>query len=56
MATWQLLQVVVAFSWLQVEVTAPGIAVMVLAVVVLVCLMLRPVVVATTRDTARAED
>ncbi|MFD6092481.1 hypothetical protein ACFWGN_10210 [Oerskovia sp. NPDC060338] len=55
-ATWQLLQVVVAFSWLQVEVTAPGIAVLALAVVVLVCLMLRPVVVATTRDTARTED
>ncbi|MEK8227971.1 hypothetical protein NKG05_20600 [Oerskovia sp. M15] len=54
-ATWQLLQIVVAFSWLQAEITAAGIGVLVLAVLVLVCLVLRPVVVATTRDAARTE-
>ncbi|MFF2621564.1 hypothetical protein [Oerskovia jenensis] len=54
-ATWQLLQVVVAFSWLQYEVTSGGIFVMAVALVVLVGLMLRPVVVATTRDAARAD-
>ncbi|MEV7961917.1 hypothetical protein [Oerskovia paurometabola] len=54
-ATWQLLQIVVAFSWLQYEVTSGGIITMALALVVLVGLMLRPVVVATTRDVARTE-
>lgn len=55
-ATWQLLQIVVAFSWLQFEVTAGGIVTMVLALLVLVGLMLRPVVVATTRDSVRTDD
>ncbi|WP_404821980.1 MULTISPECIES: hypothetical protein [Oerskovia] len=54
-ATWQLLQVVVAFSWLQYQVTPGGIGTMALALVVLVGLMLRPVVVATTRDAARTD-
>jgi hypothetical protein len=55
-ATWQLLQGVVAFSWLQYEVTPGGIGTMVIAAVVLVGLMLRPVVVATTRDSARSPE
>lgn len=54
-ATWQLLQVVVAFSWLQYDVTPWGVATMALALVVLVGLMLRPVVVATTRDSHRTD-
>lgn len=55
-ATWQLLQGVVAFSWLQYEVTPGGIATLVLAAVVLVGLLLKPVVVATTRDSVSTED
>ncbi|MBE7699574.1 hypothetical protein H9623_04530 [Oerskovia sp. Sa1BUA8] len=54
-ATWQLLQVVVAFSWLQYQVTPGGIGTMALALTVLVGLMLRPVVVATTRDSVRTD-
>lgn len=50
-ATWQILQAVVAVSSLQVGVTPWVVAALVLAVVVLVLLMLRPVVAATTRDT-----
>lgn len=49
-ATWQILQAVVAVSSLQVGVTAWVVAGLVLALVVLVLLMLRPVVEATTRD------
>jgi hypothetical protein len=49
-ATWQILQGVVAISSLQVGVTPWVVAALVLAVVVLVLLMLRPVVEATTRD------
>ncbi|WP_435736740.1 hypothetical protein V5D56_18530 [Cellulosimicrobium sp. PMB13] len=49
-ATWQILQLVVAISTLQSGATAWVAAALVLAVVVLVLLMLRPVVEATTRD------
>ena len=49
-ATWQVLQGVVAISSLQVGVTPWVVVGLVLAVVVLVLLMLRPVVEATTRD------
>lgn len=49
-ATWQILQGVVAVSSLQVGVTPWVVAALVVAVVVLVLLMLRPVVDATTRD------
>lgn len=49
-ATWQILQGVVAVSSLQVGVTPWVVVALVLAVVVLVLLMLRPVVEATTRD------
>jgi cytochrome c biogenesis factor len=49
-ATWQILQVVVTISSLQVGVTPWVVAGLVLAVAVLVLLMLRPVVEATTRD------
>ena len=55
-ATWQLLQIVVAVSWLQFTVTFWGFVVLALAVVVLVALMLPPVVAATTRDAARPTD
>jgi hypothetical protein len=55
-ATWQLLQAVVAISWLQYQVTPGGIGTLVLALVVLVGLMLRPVVVATTRDSVRTDE
>lgn len=53
-ATWQILQGVVAISSLQVGVTPWVVAALVLAVVVLVLLMLRPVVEATTRDSRAA--
>ncbi|MCO7274256.1 hypothetical protein [Cellulosimicrobium cellulans] len=53
-ATWQILQGVVAISSLQVGVTPWVVAALVLAVVVLVMLMLRPVVEATTRDSRAA--
>jgi len=49
-ATWQILQGVVAVSSLQVGVTPWVVAALVLALAVLVLLMLRPVVEATTRD------
>jgi hypothetical protein len=49
-ATWQILQAVVAVSSLQVGVTPWVVVALVLAVVVLVLLMLGPVVEATTRD------
>jgi hypothetical protein len=49
-ATWQILQVVVVISSLQSGATAWIAVALVLAVVVLVLLMLRPVVEATTRD------
>ncbi|OLT55344.1 hypothetical protein BJF88_06460 [Cellulosimicrobium sp. CUA-896] len=49
-ATWQILQGVVAVSSLQVGATPWVVVALVLAVVVLVLLMLRPVVEATTRD------
>ncbi|QJW36072.1 hypothetical protein [Cellulosimicrobium protaetiae] len=49
-ATWQILQAVVAVSSLQVGVTPWVVVALVLAVAVLVLLMLRPVVEATTRD------
>ncbi len=49
-ATWQILQGVVAVSSLQVGVTPWVVVALGLAVVVLVLLMLRPVVEATTRD------
>ncbi|WP_265521786.1 hypothetical protein [Oerskovia flava] len=52
-ATWQLLQGVVAVSWLQYEVTVWGGLTLALAVVVLVLLMIPAVVVSTTRDSAR---
>lgn len=53
-ATWQILQAVVAISSLQVGVTPWVVAALVLAVVVFVLLMLRPVVEATTRDSRAA--
>ncbi|WP_353708664.1 hypothetical protein ABRQ22_04005 [Cellulosimicrobium sp. ES-005] len=53
-ATWQILQGVVAISSLQVGVTPWVVAALVLAVVVLVLLMLRPVVEATTHDSRAA--
>ena len=49
-ATWQILQVVVTVSSLQVGVTPWVVVALVLALAVLVLLMLRPVVEATTRD------
>lgn len=49
-ATWQILQIVVTVSSLQVGVTPWVVVGLVLAVAVLVLLMLRPVVEATTRD------
>ncbi|WP_139123099.1 hypothetical protein [Cellulosimicrobium cellulans] len=49
-ATWQILQGVVAVSSLQVGVTPWVVVALVVAVAVLVLLMLRPVVDATTRD------
>ncbi|MCB7137153.1 hypothetical protein [Cellulosimicrobium marinum] len=49
-ATWQILQGVVAVSSIQVGATPWALVALALAVVVLVLLMLRPVVESTTRD------
>jgi len=53
-ATWQILQGVVAVSSLQVGVTPWVLVALLLAVTILVLLMLRPVVEATTRDSREA--